>query len=237
MDKRFNFYGHSLAKKVWYIDGVSFQSDKGTNNGKQKAIAYTREHMLDDKDIKKFDSEMEFKRYLFLERKAKLGEIKELKDHVNFRLLPKFLNSNSVEHDELLYEADFYYYDNKAKKYVVEDVKGNLEDVFRVKWKLFDYLFRNKNLAIVCVRMRKRKDLTCYDEDSWYCFTENAKSTKRIDKMRAELAELKAKEKEREKQMKIEAKEKLKLEVLKKKLKLTKKEQLKLVELTKKYER
>ena len=51
MDKRFNFI-HSNAKKVWYLNGQKFESDKGTNNGKQKAIAYAREHLLDEKDIK-----------------------------------------------------------------------------------------------------------------------------------------------------------------------------------------
>ena len=124
MDKRFNFI-HSNARKIWYINGQKFESDKGSNNGKQKAIAYAREHLLDEKDIKKFDSLMEFNRYLYLKSREEKGEISYLKDHFVFPLLKAFKNADGVEHDELLYEADFYYYDKVLKKFIVEDVKGN----------------------------------------------------------------------------------------------------------------
>lgn len=235
MDRRYNFYGHSNSKKIWYIDGVSFESDKGTNNGKQKAVAYARMQMLDDKDIKKFDSEMEFKRYLFLKAREGRGEIQLLKDHYNFQLLPAFTSVAGVEHEELLYEADFYYYDNVLKRYVVEDVKGNLEDVFRVKWKLFDKIYYGKGLAIVCVRTRSGRNLDILDPNSWYEFSEKQTSTKRVDKMRAEYTQLKAEKHAREVAERKATKEKLRIAELKAKPKLTKREQARLEELLLKY--
>lgn len=235
MDRRFNFV-HNYAKKVWWIDNQKFLSDKGTNNGKQKAIAYAREHMLDDKSILKFDSEMEFKRFLYLHARADRGEITELKDHFNFQLLPAFINANGIFHEELVYEADFYYFDVLMNKYVVEDVKGNLEDVFRVKWKLFDRIYEKKGLSIACIRMRNGKHYNPISPDSWYEFSENRKSTKRTDKMKAELQELRTKEKERQMAEKKILKEKERLEKLKIKTKLTKIERKRLEELLEKYE-
>ena len=235
LDRRFNFYGHSNAKKIWYIDGISFESDKGTNNGKQKAVAYAREQMLDDKDIKKFDSEMEFKRYLFLKAREDKGEIQLLKDHYNFQLLPAFTSVAGIEHEELLYEADFYYYDNVRKRYVVEDVKGNLEDVFRVKWKLFDKIYYAKNLAIVCVRIRSGRGIDYLDANSWYEFSEKQTSNKRIAKIREENIRLKAEAKAREIAERKATKEKMRLAELKVKPKLTKRERERLEELMKKY--
>ena len=233
MDKRFNFI-HSNAKKVWYLNGQKFESDKGTNNGKQKAIAYAREHLLDEKDIKKFDSLMEFNRYLFLEKLQEEGKIESLKDHFIFKLLPSFENTNNVMHEELLYEADFYYFDVKKQQYVVEDVKGNLEDVFRVKWKLFDWLYKSKNLSIVCVRMRSRGNP--YDPESWYCFDENEKGKKNITKLREKNKSLELQLKKLESEKRKELKEKARLKELMEKLKLTTREQKRLEELRNKYE-
>lgn len=235
MDKRFNFFGHSNSKKVWWINGEKFMSDSGTNNGKQKAIAYARTHMLDDKDIKKFDSEMEFKRFLFLKHKLDCGEISDLKDHFNFQLLPLFENANGVIHEELLYEADFYYFDKIQNKYVVEDVKGLLEDVFRVKWKLFDRIYAKHGLCITCIRMRSGRNINPLDESSWYSFSEMQKSTKRVNKIREENKELKRQIKEREIKERKEVKEKLRLAELLKKTKLTKAENARLIQLQQKY--
>ena len=237
MDKRYNFYGHSNSKKVWYIDGVSFQSDKDTNNGKQKAIDYARLNMLDDKDIKKFDSEMEYKRFLYLKAREGRGEIQLLKDHYNFLLLPAFRSASGIEHEELLYEADFYYYDNIKKRYVVEDVKGNLEDVFRVKWKLFDKIYYPKGLGIVCVRTRGGRNLDPLLDSSWYEFSEKQVSTKRVDKMREENKKLKAEAHSREIAERKATREKLRLAELRAKVKLTKREQARLEELVERYGR
>lgn len=186
MDKRFNSFGRIQAKKVWYIDGKSFMSDKGTQNGKAKAHAYALEHMLDINDILKFDSEMEYKRYCFLKEQERNGNISKLKFHYVFRLLPKFETGSGVEHEELLYEADYFYHDERTQKFVVEDVKGLLEDTFRVKWKLFDYIYRTKGLSIVCVRLSGGKYVDFMDEHNWHYICENEKPKKRVVSLREE---------------------------------------------------
>ena len=235
MDVRYNTF-HANSKKVWWLDGISFMSDKGTNNGKQKAIAYARENMLDERDIKKFDSEMEFKRFLYLKAREDRGEIQLLKDHYNFLLIPAFTSASGIYHEDLVYEADFYYYDNTLKKYVVEDVKGVVEDVFRCKWKIFDDKFYHKGLSIVCVRTRPGRGLDPLLDSSWMYFTEKQVSTKRIDKIRAENKQLKAEAHAREIAERKATKEKLRLAELKTKTKLTKREQARLEELQLKYE-
>lgn len=233
MDKRFNFI-HSNARKIWYINGEKFESDKGSNNGKQKAIAYAREHLLDEKDIKKFDSLMEFNRYLYLKSREEKGEISYLKEHFVFPLLKAFKNADGIEHDELLYEADFYYYDKVLKKFIVEDVKGNLEDVFRVKWKVFDLIYLKRNLAIKCVRMRARKDPL--DSDSWYYFNEFEKPQKNVKKLREKNKKLESELKKLEAEKKKEMRERTRMKELKSKEKLTSSERKRLEELKKKYE-
>lgn len=238
MDRRYNFFGHSNSKKVWFINNLKFQSDEGMKNGKQKAIAYARMHMLDEKDIKEFDSEMEFKRFLFLKKRLENGEIRELKDHFNFQLLPTCVSADGVEHEELLYEADFFYYDVVAGRYIVEDVKGFMEDVFRVKWKLFDYKFLSKGLAIACVQLRSGRGVDPLLESSWINLAESPvkKSTKRIDKLREENKLMKKEKAEREKKQRKENKERLRLAELKAKPKLTKREHERLIELSSKYD-
>ena len=185
MDKRFNNFGRIPSKKVWWIDERHFTSDKGTRNGKQKALDYAHAYLLNDKDIIEFDSEMEWKRFEYLHALEKNGDIRELKIHQNFLLLPKF-----DDHDELMYEADFYYYDNTTQKYVVEDVKGLLEDTFRVKWKLFDYIYKKKDLKLVCIKCSGKNFLT---SEAWSVVVENKKPTKQKEKLRAENKAMKEK--------------------------------------------
>lgn len=235
MDRRFNYLGHSNARKVWYLNGMKFESDKNTNNGKQKAVAYARANMLDEKAILTFDSEMEFKRFLFLKQKELKGEITELKDHFNFQLLPPFENLNGMEHEELLYEADFFYYDNVNLKYVVEDVKGNIEDTFRVKWKLFDRIYMKRGLALTCIRLKSGRNVDYLKSENWDTIEENQKPQKRNLKMREELKALKQEKAQREKAEALEARERSRLATLEGKEKLTTTEKKRLEYLREKY--
>lgn len=235
MDRRFNYLGHSNARKVWYLNGMKFESDKNTNNGKQKAVAYARANMLDEKAILTFDSEMEFKRFLFLKQKELKGEITELKDHFNFQLLPPFENLNGMEHEELLYEADFFYYDNVNLKYVVEDVKGNIEDTFRVKWKLFDRIYMKRGLALTCIRLKSGRNVDYLKSENWDTIEENQKPQKRNLKMREELKALKQEKAQREKAEALEARERSRLAILEGKEKLTTTEKKRLEYLREKY--
>ena len=75
----------------------------------------------------KFDSGAEGERYKILKAKEKAGLIKNLQLQVNYPLLVNGLKICD-------YRADFVY--EVGGKTVVEDVKGQLHDVFKLKYKL-----------------------------------------------------------------------------------------------------
>jgi hypothetical protein len=74
-----------------------------------------------------FDSGAEGERYKILKTKEKAGLIKNLELQVNYPLLVNELKICD-------YRADFVY--EVGGKTVVEDVKGQLHDVFKLKYKL-----------------------------------------------------------------------------------------------------
>jgi hypothetical protein len=75
----------------------------------------------------KFDSAAEGERYKILKAKEKAGLIKNLQMQVNY---PLMINGLKI----CDYRADFVY--EVGGKTVVEDVKGQLHDVFKLKYKL-----------------------------------------------------------------------------------------------------
>lgn len=75
----------------------------------------------------KFDSGAEGERYKVLKAKEKAGLIKNLQLQVNYPLIVNGLKICD-------YRADFVY--EVGGKTVVEDVKGQLHDVFKLKYKL-----------------------------------------------------------------------------------------------------
>ncbi len=87
-----------------------------------------------------FDSKREAKRYgqLKLLEKAKL--IKELELQKTFELQPSF-KKNGKTYRSITYKADFYYYDNHLNRYVVEDTKGFKTDTYKIKKKMFEYVY------------------------------------------------------------------------------------------------
>jgi hypothetical protein len=74
-----------------------------------------------------FDSGAEGERYKILKAKEKAGLIKNLQLQVNYPLIVNGLKICD-------YRADFVY--EVGGKTVVEDVKGQLHDVFKLKYKL-----------------------------------------------------------------------------------------------------
>lgn len=74
-----------------------------------------------------FDSGAEGERYKILKAKEKAGLIKNLELQVNYPLIVNGLKICD-------YRADFVY--EVGGKTVVEDVKGQLHDVFKLKYKL-----------------------------------------------------------------------------------------------------
>lgn len=88
----------------------------------------------------KFDSELEANHYKTLLLLERAGAIKNLRLQVKFELQPSF-NKNGKHYRAINYVADFVYYDISKKKTVVEDTKGYLTEIYKLKKKLFEYKF------------------------------------------------------------------------------------------------
>ena len=93
-----------------------------------------------------FDSKLEYKHFLLLKSREQKGDISHLKKQVRIKL------GNSQE-CKVYYVADFVYYDNINKIWVVMDSKGKATDTFKVKYKWvldcysnfrFDIAYANK---------------------------------------------------------------------------------------------
>lgn len=85
----------------------------------------------------KFDSIKEANRYVELKYIQMAGDIKDLEVHPRFELLAPFTDCTGDRHKGIFYEADFRYYDKLRKKVVIEDTKGFLTEIYKIKRKLF----------------------------------------------------------------------------------------------------
>lgn len=92
----------------------------------------------------KFDSKKEMQRYKELVLLKNEGIISSLELQKKFELQPSY-KRNGKTIRSISYIADFYYYDNVKRQYVVEDTKGVKTEVYKLKKKLFEYKY---NLTI-----------------------------------------------------------------------------------------
>lgn len=83
-----------------------------------------------------FPSKREAERYCELKLYLRAGEIRNLVLQPRFLLQDEFFDKNGVKHKKIEYVADFFYID-KAGRNVVEDVKGVLTEVYKIKKKMF----------------------------------------------------------------------------------------------------
>lgn len=83
-----------------------------------------------------FDSKREAERYCELKLFVKAGEIRNLELQPRFLLQDKFVDKQGNKHRKIEYVADFLYID-KLGRNIVEDVKGVLTDVYKIKKKIF----------------------------------------------------------------------------------------------------
>lgn len=83
-----------------------------------------------------FPSKREAERYCELKLLLKAGEIRNLVLQPRFLLQEEFIDKNGVKHRKIEYVADFLYID-KDDKAIVEDVKGVLTEVYKIKKKMF----------------------------------------------------------------------------------------------------
>ena len=89
----------------------------------------------------KFDSALEYKRWIYLKALEQNGEIKNLVRQVPYTLLPAQKKDGKVLFRELKYVSDMEYDVVKTGEHIVEDVKGMILPVFKVKQKLMFYFF------------------------------------------------------------------------------------------------
>nr|UVX49666.1 MAG: protein of unknown function (DUF1064) [Bacteriophage sp.] len=85
-----------------------------------------------------FDSRKEADRYLVLKGMEEDGTIEDLRRQVRYELVPAF-DVDGRHYRPVYYVADFVYVEDG--KEVVEDVKGMITDVYRLKRKLVAYRY------------------------------------------------------------------------------------------------
>lgn len=91
-----------------------------------------------------FDSKKEANRYKELKILERGKVIKDLKLQPNFPLLESFKYKGKLIRG-VKYYADFSYYDNEVKKWIIEDVKGKKTDVYMLKVKLFKNIIKGND--------------------------------------------------------------------------------------------
>ena len=92
-----------------------------------------------------FDSQKEKNHYIGLKMLEKAGEIKDLELQKVFILQPGF-KKNGTTYRAITYKADFVYLDLRTNKIVVEDTKGFKTEVYKIKKKLFEYVYPDLEL-------------------------------------------------------------------------------------------
>ena len=112
----------------------------------KKQSKYKNKKIITDGIV--FDSKKESERYIELKLLERAGEIKDLELQKVFELQPGF-KKNGNTYIRITYVADFYYYDIRNNKYVVEDVKGIRTEVYKIKKKLFEYKYMDFELKII----------------------------------------------------------------------------------------
>lgn len=85
-----------------------------------------------DAEGQKFDSKAEHRHWLHLQELAKSGQITQLRRQVVFELAPA-VRLKGRKKPALRYVADFVWVDAATGEQVVEDVKGAVTDVWRIK--------------------------------------------------------------------------------------------------------
>ena len=90
-----------------------------------------------------FPSTREAERYCELKLFLRAKEIRNLELQPRFLLQDGFVDKEGNEHKKIEYVADFMYVDKDGKT-IVEDVKGVLTDVYKLKKKMFLKIYDDK---------------------------------------------------------------------------------------------
>lgn len=84
----------------------------------------------------KFDSALEYKRWVYLKCLEAEGTIKNLVRQVPYTLIPTLYKDGKVLYRECKYVSDFEYDMVSTGEHIVEDVKGIILPIFKIKQKL-----------------------------------------------------------------------------------------------------
>lgn len=84
----------------------------------------------------KFDSALEYKRWVYLKCLEAEGTIKNLVRQVPYTLIPTLYKDGKVLYRECKYVSDFEYDMVSTGEHIVEDVKGIVLPIFKIKQKL-----------------------------------------------------------------------------------------------------
>jgi hypothetical protein len=101
-------------------------------------------------DGHEFDSRKESRRYIVLKEMQERGEISRLTLQPKFILQEKFVTPVGEKIRAITYTADFLYTvtdEFGISRDIIEDVKGGKAtqtDVFKLKWKMLKYVYRDK---------------------------------------------------------------------------------------------
>lgn len=93
-----------------------------------------------------FDSAREAARYRELKLLERAGAIQQLILQPKYTLQDGF-KKNGKTYRPIHYIADFAYFDNEKRKWIVEDVKGFRTKEYSIKKKLFEYKFHNYEIV------------------------------------------------------------------------------------------
>lgn len=127
-------YQEYLAKKK----GIPLDKpNRRSKYGNQKTVV----------DGIEFDSKKEAEYYCQLKLLKKAGEIKDIGLQPRFELQPAF-EKNGVKYRPITYIADFVITNNDGTTEIV-DVKGVETQVFKIKQKLFEYMYPDLSLKVI----------------------------------------------------------------------------------------
>ncbi len=107
-----------------------------------------------------FDSIREAERYRELKLLEKGKEIRNLVLQPRFLLQDEFFDKNGVKHKKIEYVADFLYID-KDDKAIVEDVKGVLTAVYKLKIVNTQSVRYRTDILVICMDMMLMNYIKC----------------------------------------------------------------------------
>jgi len=96
-----------------------------------------------------FDSRAEMIRYIHLRLLERAGKIRYLERQVPYQLTTAFSNPTYGKIRAIVYRADFRYLETATNRIIVEDVKGAVTDVYRIKRTLLLWRYPEINFVEV----------------------------------------------------------------------------------------